>query len=66
MLICHCKGKTHRDVLAAVADGARDLADLKRVSGVGGACGGCHEALGSMLHSRHRDPCTEVKLRADR
>ncbi|MCB9832660.1 MAG: (2Fe-2S)-binding protein [Planctomycetes bacterium] len=66
MLICHCKGKSHRDVQGAVALGARNLADLHRICGAGGACGGCRPTLQALLHGRHEDRATVTELRPTR
>ena len=41
MVICHCKGVTHRCVDRAVKQGARTLAQVCRDTGAGKDCGVC-------------------------
>ena len=41
MVICHCKGVTHRCVDRALVEGARTLAQVCRNTGAGQDCGVC-------------------------
>jgi len=41
MFICVCNAITERDVLAAVAGGARSLSDLQGQLGLASCCGAC-------------------------
>ncbi|MHB0972550.1 MAG: (2Fe-2S)-binding protein [Thermoanaerobaculia bacterium] len=48
MIICLCRGKSDRDVLAAIDDGAMSVSDLQ-ACGIGTDCGACHGDLRAML-----------------
>jgi bacterioferritin-associated ferredoxin len=48
MIICICRGKSDRDVMSAIDDGARSVRDLQRC-GIGDQCGSCHSSLRVML-----------------
>lgn len=48
MIVCLCRGKSERDVLRALENGASSLRDLQRC-GIGDQCGSCHNSLRSML-----------------
>ena len=50
MVVCLCKGVSHREVEAACADGAETLDDLANACGAGTDCGSCHEQLAEILH----------------
>jgi bacterioferritin-associated ferredoxin len=41
VVICHCKGVTHRCVDRALMEGARTLAQVCRNTGAGQDCGVC-------------------------
>lgn len=41
MYVCHCSVVTDRDVIEAVANGARCVKDVARQTGAGKVCGGC-------------------------
>ena len=41
MIVCHCKVVSDRDVVAAIADGARTVRQICGASGAGRDCGGC-------------------------
>lgn len=49
MYVCLCKGVTDAQVRAAVAAGARNVADLSLACEAGAGCGGCHRLLARML-----------------
>ena len=51
MIVCHCLGKTERDVRRAVRRGAGNLAEVRRACGAGSGCGGCVGALLKILKS---------------
>lgn len=48
MIICICRGKSDRDVNAAIDNGATTIRDLQRC-GIGDQCGSCHSSLRVML-----------------
>ena len=48
MIVCICRGKSDRDVEAAIDDGATSIRDLQRC-GMGTDCGSCHNVLRVML-----------------
>ncbi len=61
MIICLCRGKSDRDVMRAIEDGASTLRDLQRC-GIGDQCGSCHNSLRAMLaraaaESAEVEPC---------
>jgi bacterioferritin-associated ferredoxin len=49
VIVCQCRRVTDRDVRAAVARGASDLADLARTCGAGTDCRGCRSTLETLL-----------------
>ncbi len=49
MYVCLCKGVTDAQVRAAVAAGAKDVADVSLACEAGAGCGGCHRLLARML-----------------
>jgi bacterioferritin-associated ferredoxin len=49
MYVCLCKGVTDAQVRAAVAAGARNVADLSLACEAGAGCGGCHRLLARLL-----------------
>lgn len=48
MIICICRGKSERDVMKAIDNGASTIRDLERC-GIGDQCGSCHNSLRAML-----------------
>jgi bacterioferritin-associated ferredoxin len=48
MIVCLCRGKSEKDVMAAIEDGATSVRDLQRC-GIGDQCGSCHTSLRTML-----------------
>lgn len=59
MIVCHCKGKTNRDIEAAAASGARTTRDVAIACEAGSDCGGCVHAISALLRSqrnRHVKP----------
>lgn len=50
MILCHCRLVSDRAVRQAVLAGATDLAAVAEAcGGAGAACGGCQDALESVL-----------------
>ena len=41
MIVCHCRVVSDREVMRAVDEGARSLADVCRDTGAGRDCGAC-------------------------
>jgi bacterioferritin-associated ferredoxin len=52
MYVCHCKGVNDRAINAALASGARSVADVTARCRAGGGCGSCHEALQALINER--------------
>jgi bacterioferritin-associated ferredoxin len=48
VIICICRGKSDRDVMKAIDNGAGTVRDLQRC-GIGDQCGSCHNSLRAML-----------------
>ena len=48
MIICICRGKSEKDVMRAIDNGATTVRDLQRC-GIGDQCGSCHNSLRTML-----------------
>lgn len=48
MIICICRGKSDRDVNAAIENGATTIRELQ-ACGIGDQCGSCHTSLRTML-----------------
>ena len=51
MIVCHCKGKTDRDIKAAAASGARTAREVTDACSAGGDCGGCLRAISQLLNT---------------
>ncbi|MCF6508678.1 (2Fe-2S)-binding protein [Blastococcus sp. MG754426] len=49
MYVCHCTVVTDRDVLEAIANGARCVADVARATGAGRTCGNCVTSLRELV-----------------
>lgn len=54
MYICLCKRVTHKDIEAAMADGAGDMSALQKRTGVATGCGGCRDFTKDLLGSFDR------------
>jgi len=48
VIICICRGKSEKDVMRAIDNGATSVRDLQRC-GIGDQCGSCHNSLRAML-----------------
>jgi bacterioferritin-associated ferredoxin len=49
VIVCHCNAVSDREVTAAAAAGARDVADVAGACGAGSDCRGCHERIKALL-----------------
>jgi len=49
MFVCHCKVVNDQVVNAAIASGARSVAEVTNLCTAGGGCGGCHTMLQAMI-----------------
>ena len=49
MYVCHCRAVTGRAVRAAIASGARSIADITASCHAGRGCGGCWHMLQAYL-----------------
>jgi bacterioferritin-associated ferredoxin len=45
VIVCHCRAVNHREIEAAIADGARSITEVTQACGAGGDCGGCHPTI---------------------
>jgi bacterioferritin-associated ferredoxin len=48
VIICICRGKSERDIMRSIENGASTIRDLQRC-GIGDQCGSCHNSLRTML-----------------
>ncbi len=48
VIICICRGKSEKDIMRAIDNGAESVRDLQRC-GIGDQCGSCHNSLRAML-----------------
>jgi bacterioferritin-associated ferredoxin len=48
VIICICRGKSEKDVMRSIDNGATTVRDLQRC-GIGDQCGSCHNTLRAML-----------------
>ena len=49
MYLCHCMAVTAQTVRAAIASGARNIADITQSCRAGRGCTGCHHMLQAFL-----------------
>jgi NAD(P)H-nitrite reductase large subunit len=45
VIVCHCAVVTDREVIACIAAGAGNVADISRATSAGRSCGGCVPTL---------------------
>jgi bacterioferritin-associated ferredoxin len=55
LLICHCVRVCDRDIRECVRAGARTTDDVGRSCGAGTRCGGCREAIESIVQRESAD-----------
>ncbi len=48
MIICICRGKSEREIVRTIHNGASSVRDLQRC-GIGDQCGSCHSSLRAMI-----------------
>ena len=51
MIVCHCRGRTDRDVRRAVESGAVTTDEIARACGAGADCGNCRESVEQVIVS---------------
>lgn len=56
MYVCHCKAVTDRTIDAAIASGARTIAEVTARCRAGGGCGGCHGVLQALVDATAASP----------
>ena len=61
MYICVCKAVTDKQITAAVADGAKRVADLSRRTGLGTCCGKCVPAARQLIDQARPAPAATVQ-----
>jgi bacterioferritin-associated ferredoxin len=49
MLVCHCHAVSERRIRESVRAGARSCREVERMTGAGGDCGGCAEAVSEIV-----------------
>ena len=49
MIVCHCTGKTDRQIRQAVEAGARSCSEVARRCDAGSVCGGCTPLIESLM-----------------
>lgn len=54
MYVCLCKRVTHKDIQAAMAEGADDMSALQKRTGVATGCGGCRDFTKDLLNAQPR------------
>jgi bacterioferritin-associated ferredoxin len=55
MYVCLCNGVTERAVRDAATAGARDLSDLRAMTGCATTCGSCGDAAMQLLRDARRE-----------
>jgi bacterioferritin-associated ferredoxin len=58
MVVCHCRVVNDRAIRAAIASGARTVAEVARHCGAGRGCGGCCPAVRRILAEHRATPGT--------
>ena len=53
MYVCICNGVTDSQILEAVANGCRSVAELTMRTGAGAGCGSCLELAAQLLDEAH-------------
>jgi len=59
VIVCHCRVVNHRDIEAAVDDGARSVPEVSDICGAGTDCGSCVATIADTL-ARHLDVPVET------
>ena len=62
MYVCICNGVTDRQILEAVANGCRSVAELTMRTGAGANCGTCLETAAAMLEPASAAPAAHFPL----
>ena len=62
MYVCICNGVTDRQILEAVANGCRSVAELTMRTGAGANCGTCLETAAAMLEPALAAPAAHFPL----
>lgn len=65
MYVCLCRGVTDRKIRAAIAAGARTLAEVGERTQAGVECGTCHSGILELLREA-QDPNHPARLAAGR
>lgn len=52
MIVCLCRGVSHRKLLNVVESGAQSVAEVTRRCGAGGDCGACRGAIAQLIATR--------------
>lgn len=64
MYVCLCKRVTHKDIEAAMADGADDMRTLQKRTGVATGCGGCRDFTKDLLNAQPQDSALALAVPA--
>jgi bacterioferritin-associated ferredoxin len=57
LIVCHCHRVTEQRVLETLRNGARTRQDVERACGAGTGCGGCRQALDSIVEAAQSCDC---------
>jgi bacterioferritin-associated ferredoxin len=57
MIVCHCRVVTDRDVNTALADGARSVGAVCRITGAAQDCGSCIFTVKTLVLQHHDQEC---------
>lgn len=60
MIVCHCRGVSDREIVAAVAEGATSLDEVGMACGAGAHCGGCRGHVQELLQRNSTTPPPSV------
>ena len=53
MLVCHCQAVNESTIRRCVAEGARDVQDVREACGAGLGCGGCQPLIDRLVELEH-------------
>lgn len=65
MYVCVCHAVTDRDILSAVAGGARSLRDLRERTGIASTCGRCAQCARACLQEASNSESATPAFAAD-
>jgi len=67
VIVCLCRSVSDSDIQAAVASGAKTIADVTSFCGAGGGCGACRSDITALIKKSEVGPVkTTTLLRSER